>query len=79
MPISTLAFLLGLGVAGLVGTGCEKVDHDNIEKWSHTGKGPGKLRKALTDESIDALLNCPRHRGAHCASPQPLASNTCTK
>src|ERR1051325_10633456 len=56
LPISTLAFLLGMGVAGLL-TGCEKVDHDNIEKWSHTAKGPTKLRKALTDESIDADLS----------------------
>jgi hypothetical protein len=36
---------------------CEKVDHDNIERWSHTSKGPTKLRKALTDESIDADLS----------------------
>jgi hypothetical protein len=56
LPISTLAFLLGMGVAGLL-TGCEKVDHDNIEKWSHTAKGPSKLRKALIDDSIDADLS----------------------
>jgi len=49
--IAVPAFILGLGL------GCEKVDHDSIEKWSHTAKGPVKLRKALTDESIDADLS----------------------
>src|SRR3954462_15480519 len=46
-------------LAGMVslGLGCDKVDHDSIEKWSHTAKGPVKLRKALTDESIDADLS----------------------
>jgi hypothetical protein len=44
-------------LVGILGAGCEKVDHDNIEKWSHTAKGPTKLRKALTDESIDADLS----------------------
>jgi len=37
--------------------GCEKVDHDNIDKWSHTAKGPAKLRKALSDDTIDAELS----------------------
>jgi hypothetical protein len=45
--IAVLAFTLG----------CEKVDHDSIERWSHTAKGPTKLRKALTDESLDADLS----------------------
>jgi hypothetical protein len=36
--------------------GCEKTDHENIDKWSHTSKGPAKLQKALVDESIDGDL-----------------------
>jgi hypothetical protein len=44
-------------LAGILVAGCDKVDHDNIEKWSHTSKGPTKLRKALTDESLDADLS----------------------
>ena len=37
--------------------GCEKLDHESIDKWSHTAKGPAKLRKALADESIDPDLS----------------------
>src|SRR5262249_47495495 len=37
--------------------GCEKTDHDAIDKWTHTEKGPDKLRKALSDESIDPDLS----------------------
>ncbi len=37
--------------------GCEKVDHENVDKWTRTSKGPGKLRKALADEGIDADLS----------------------
>lgn len=37
--------------------GCEKPDHDNLEKWMHTQKGPGKLRQAVTDAAIDADLS----------------------
>ncbi|HET9623999.1 MAG TPA: hypothetical protein VFP84_21655 [Kofleriaceae bacterium] len=40
-----------------VAVGCDKPDHDNIEKWSHTQKGPEKLKKALGNESIDADLS----------------------
>lgn len=35
---------------------CDKVDHDNIDKWTHTEKGPEKLKKAFTDESVDPDL-----------------------
>ncbi len=37
-------------VATLAGA-CEKTDHDSIEKWGHTQKGPGKLKKVLHDEA----------------------------
>lgn len=51
LVIATLAGMVALGL------GCEEVDHDNIEKWSRTAKGPTKLRKALNDEAIDADLS----------------------
>jgi hypothetical protein len=41
----------------VIAAGCEKTDHDNIEKWTHTQNGPAKLRKALSDEAIDADLS----------------------
>jgi hypothetical protein len=51
-------FVRALLIAVLAFTfGCEKLDHENIDKWSHTAKGPAKLRKALADESIDADLS----------------------
>jgi len=37
--------------------GCEKTNHDNIDKWMRTTKGPEKLKKAVLDESIDADLS----------------------
>src|SRR3954454_19748997 len=45
------AFGLGLGASG-----CDKVDHENIDKWSHTSKGPAKLQKAVANDAIDADL-----------------------
>jgi len=36
---------------------CEKTDHDSIDKWTHTQKGPGKLRKAVTNEDLDPDLS----------------------
>src|SRR3954469_525407 len=44
-------------------TGCEKTNHENIDKWTHTQKGPGKLKKAFADEGIDADLAA--HAGAN--------------
>jgi len=38
-------------------SGCEKTDHENIDKWSHTGKGPAKLQKAVADETLDGDLS----------------------
>jgi hypothetical protein len=55
MVARVLLFVVLAGVA--LGAGCEKTDHDNIEKWTHTKKGPDKLKKALSDESIDADLS----------------------
>jgi hypothetical protein len=36
----------------LAASGCEKTDHESIEKWMKTKKGPGKLRKTLNDQGI---------------------------
>jgi hypothetical protein len=47
--ISLVVALLAL----LSAAGCEKVSHENIDKWLGTEKGPGKLQKAMTDGSID--------------------------
>jgi len=48
----------GLLIAALVlVVGCEKTDHETIEKWRTTAKGPAKLRKALTDDTIDSDLS----------------------
>lgn len=41
----------------LLVTACEKTDHENIDKWMKTKKGPGKLRKACLDEGLDADLS----------------------
>lgn len=44
-------------------TACEKTDHESIDKWANTQKGPGKLKKAFTDDSIDADLSA--HAGVN--------------
>ncbi len=43
-------------IAGLLAA-CESTSHENIDKWMHTEKGPGKLKKALADEALDADLS----------------------
>ena len=35
---------------------CDKPTHDNFDKWMHTEQGPGKLRRALQNDSLDADL-----------------------
>ena len=44
-------------VSLVFGVGCEKTNHENIDKWTRTEKGPGKLEKALKDDSLDADLS----------------------
>jgi len=56
MSVPTLARVLAIA-ATLWLVGCEKTDHDNIDKWMRTDKGPGKLKKAFVDESIDPDLS----------------------
>jgi len=40
----------------LAASGCEKTDHENIDKWMNTQKGPGKLKKAVVDKGLDPEL-----------------------
>ncbi len=47
----SLATCLALGLGA-----CEKVDHENIDKWGHTEKGPGKLLDALKSSEYNADL-----------------------
>jgi hypothetical protein len=47
----SLATCLALGAGA-----CEKVDHENIDKWGHTEKGPGKLLDALKSGEHNADL-----------------------
>src|SRR2546423_4472069 len=49
---------------------CEKTDHDSIDKWTRTEKGPGKLLTTVGDENIDPDLSA--HAAANLIKP-PLA------
>lgn len=51
------ARVLLLAAALTLAVGCDKPDHDNIEKWSHTQKGPDKLKKALASDTLDPDLS----------------------
>jgi hypothetical protein len=52
----TRVLLIAVVSLGL-STGCEKTNHENIDKWTRTSKGPGKLEKAVRDEGLDADLS----------------------
>ena len=52
----TRVLLFAVVALGL-STGCEKTNHENIDKWTRTSKGPGKLEKALRDEGLDPELS----------------------
>ena len=55
LPITvTVALGVALGMGAL---GCEKTDHESIDKWSHTSKGPAKLMRAVSDDAIDPDLS----------------------
>jgi hypothetical protein len=53
----TVGSLLLAAALALGTTSCETTDHESIDKWTRTEKGPGKLRKAMSDGSIDADLS----------------------
>jgi len=44
-------------IAPLLVGGCQKTDHDSIDKWPRTEKGPGKLKKAIEDEGLEPDLS----------------------
>jgi hypothetical protein len=50
-------------VALLFVSACEKTDHESIDKWASTKKGPGKLKKAFVDTGLDADLSA--HAGVN--------------
>jgi hypothetical protein len=60
-------------VALVLVAGCEKTDHESIDKWPRTEKGPGKLKKAFEDESLDPDLSA--HAGVNMIRP-PLSQET---
>lgn len=54
-PARSLLLSLVLGTGSLA-VGCEDVSHDNIDKWGHTEKGPGKLIDTLKSSEHNASL-----------------------
>jgi hypothetical protein len=53
-----LAVLVALaGFLALALAGCEKTSHESIDQWMRTEKGPGKLKSAVGDASLDADLS----------------------
>src|SRR5262245_48934629 len=53
-----LARFVSIAVVAVVWlSACEKTDHGSIDKWLGTKKGPGKLKRACTDEGIDSDLS----------------------
>lgn len=63
-------------VIALVLAACEKTSHDSIDKWVNTEKGPGKLKKTVEDESVDADLSA--HAAVNLIRP-PLSQETDVK
>src|SRR5512138_316333 len=57
MVARALTISITVAVAFAAATGCEKTNDENIDKWTHTQKGPGKLRKAMADEELDVNLS----------------------
>src|SRR5215468_10050764 len=57
LPIAVAVFTFGTaGALALGASGCEKLDHENIDKWAHTSKGPAKLLDAVTRDGADPDL-----------------------
>ena len=57
LPIAVAAFTFGAaGALALGAAGCEKLDHEHIDEWAHTRKGPAKLLRAVTSDDADPDL-----------------------
>lgn len=56
MIMRSALFLVMAVCLGTSAVGCEKVSHENIDKWGHTEKGPGKLLSALESNEHSAGL-----------------------
>jgi len=61
--MSARLLLISMLVTSLGLAACEKTDHETIDKWTRTQKGPAKLEKAFADEGLDADLSA--HAGAN--------------
>lgn len=48
---------LSIAMVILLAVGCEKPTHENVDKWVTTQKGPGKLKAALSNDSLDPDLS----------------------
>src|SRR4051794_4944458 len=48
---------IALAALFLFSAACEKTNHESIDKWQSTKKGPAKLKKALLDDSLDPDLS----------------------
>src|SRR5215510_7265157 len=58
LPVAVAAFSFGAaGALALGAAGCEKLDHENIDKWAHTSKGPEKLLRTVTSDGADPDLS----------------------
>jgi hypothetical protein len=52
------SILLVAVLLALLAAGCgDEVSHENLDKWMHTEKGPGKIKEALRDTGIDPDLS----------------------
>lgn len=58
-----LATIRGLFLCLVVISGCDKTDHESLDKWTRTHNGAAKIKKAFADESIDPDLSA--HAGAN--------------
>jgi len=60
------ARLVVIGI--LLAAACEKPSHDNIDKWTHTKKGPDKLKEAIANPDLDPDLAA--HAAANLIGPK---------
>jgi hypothetical protein len=66
--VLVIAAVVGPGLAG-----CDRANHDNLDRWLSTEKGVEKLTKALRDSDNDADLRAHAAQNliVHTSTPQP--------